>query len=266
MVACRPISCCNLSHCTTSQIMNPTTMTVATAFTRALASLAEPRVLAHFIWPPIVSSVLWVVIAGFVLGAFDANAFAPYLPQSVSPEFKTFMLGLGQFAFLALVLLMLFPFITITSVILTGTIAVPLMVMQVASREYAALEKKKGGSLIGSVINALAATLILLLVAVSCLPLFLVPGVALVLPVLLAAWFNKKIYQYDALMDHASAAERKLLQSRGRGGLWQIALITAALLWVPVLNFFAPAIAGIAFVHFCLGRLHDLRATDLTSR
>jgi uncharacterized protein involved in cysteine biosynthesis len=112
---------------------------------------------------------------------------------------------------------------------------------------------------IGSVGNALVSTLILVLVALASLPLLLIPFAGMVVPIMLAAWFNKRIYQYDALMDHASPDERAKLLSLHRGSLWKIGLLTAALTLVPLVNFFAPALAGLAFVHFCLGSLQDLR-------
>ena len=261
-IAFTRILCCNQAQASrpASSVNHPHAMTVSQAFRRALDSLAQPAVLWHFIWPVLLSAALWVAIAAGVLGAFDAGALAQHLPPSVTPDARAFLAGLGRIAFVVLVLVLLFPFIYVTSVVITGTIAVPLMVVQVARREYATLERKRGGGVIGSAFNALAAVLIFVLLLVTSLPLYLLPFAGLAVSIVLTAWLNKKIYQYDALMDHASTQERALILRRHRAALWKIALTTSALVLVPVVNFFAPAFAGLVFVHFCLGSLAELRA------
>ena len=82
----------------------------------------------------------------------------------------------------------------------------------------------------------------------------------LLLPLLLSAWLNQRAYRYDALMQHADRDEYRKLVGAHRGKLMLVGLGAGALNYVPLLNLFAPAFAGLAFVHYCLEGLRRMRA------
>lgn len=235
-------------------------MSVSLAFLRAINSLARPGMVWHLMWPVAVAVVLWLVITGWLFGSFQASVLVDLLPASTSPQVADWVGGLGLIALMLVWMFLLLPFIYLTAGVLVGTIAVPLMVAKVASAEYGDLKKKRGGSVLGSVINALGSVAGLSLALVLCLPLYLFPPLGLLVSISIAAWFNRRVYLYDALMDHASADERAQLSRAHRGGLWRTAFATSALVLVPFANFFAPAFAGLVFVHFCLGSLRELRS------
>ncbi len=81
----------------------------------------------------------------------------------------------------------------------------------------------------------------------------------LVLPVLLSAYLNQRAYRYDALMQHADAAEMREVIARQRGGLWLVGILSGLLAYVPVVNLLVPAYSGLTFVHYCLGALRRRR-------
>jgi len=43
---------------------------------------------------------------------------------------------------------------------------------------------------------------------------------------------------------------------------WGLGLFTGLLQFVPLLNFFAPVLTGLAFIHFGLSRLADMRRSQ----
>jgi uncharacterized protein involved in cysteine biosynthesis len=146
---------------------------------------------------------------------------------------------------------------------LVALVALPLMLDRVGAAEYADLERRNGGTLAGSAGNALMALAIYLAVLITTLPLWLIPGVGLILPVLLSAYLNQRAYRYDALMQHADGAEMRDIVRRERGGLWLVGIVSGLLAYVPVINLVVPAYSGLAFVHYCLGTLRRRRGAQV---
>ena len=155
--------------------------------------------------------------------------------------------------------LLLIPLIYGTAMFIVAVFALPLMLERVAAKDYPELEKRNGGTLAGSVGNALVAVLVFLFGWIVTLPLWLIPGMGIVLPVLLAGYLNYRGYSYDALSAHAGADELDGVLARERGGLYLAGVVAGLLAFVPVLNLIAPAYAGLAFIHYGLEALRRAR-------
>ena len=93
------------------------------------------------------------------------------------------------------------------------------MLERVARTDYALLEERRGGNQTGSAINALWAALVFGVVLLLSLPLWLVPGLGLVIPLMLTAWLNRRAFRYDALMMHADREEMRTLSKRHDGSM-----------------------------------------------
>jgi uncharacterized protein involved in cysteine biosynthesis len=129
----------------------------------------------------------------------------------------------------------------------------------VAASDYADIARRNGGSQIGSVWNALVAVVVFLVLLVLSLPLWLIPGAGLLISLLLTAWLNQRAFRYDALMAHADAREMKDLPTEQASGLFGVGLLGAVMAHVPLINLFAPALSGLAFVHYLLSALRVAR-------
>ena len=81
----------------------------------------------------------------------------------------------------------------------------------------------------------------------------------IIIPFIAAAYLNQRLFRYDALAEHASNEEMKALFSANQSSLWGLGLLTGLAQFVPILNLFAPVLSGLAFIHFGLGRLNNLR-------
>lgn len=236
---------------------------VITAFGRALRSLSQPSILWHLIWPTLVAIVLWGMIAWHF---WDQAAIAvvntfndlPWLRWIISSGDATTVIAAA--AVKILLWLMLLPLVYATALIIVATFALPLMLERVGDRDYAELEKRRGGTIAGSVANALLALAVFLVVGLLSLPLWLIPGFGLAIPLLLSAYLNQRAYRYDALMQHADREEIRTLIARERGGLYLVGIGAGLLAYVPFVNLLAPAFAGLAFVHYCLEALRRHRA------
>jgi uncharacterized membrane protein len=236
--------------------------TISRALVKALVSLLHPKMLFLMIWPVVVALVLWGVLALL----FWAHALAWLAGQvSTAPGIERIitvwpfsLVAVHHLAWIVLVLLFV-PAVLVTAVLIIGVFAMPAMVNHVAARDYPNLERRNGGGFAGSLWNSVAAVLILVALALFTLPLWLLPLLWPVLPVMLFAYLNQRVFRYDALAEHASDAEMRQVIMRNSGRLFVLGILLSLASHIPLLGFFAPVYAGLVFIHFCLDRLADLR-------
>ncbi|MCU0804398.1 MAG: EI24 domain-containing protein [Burkholderiales bacterium] len=224
---------------------------------RALASLGAPGILWLMLWPLLVAVVGWGVVAYFfapgLVAAMEAWAASGSLPRWIPAAAITGFVGwlLVAVTYLALVV--------VTTGIVLGAFSMPFVVSHVARQDYPGLERKRGGTLLGSVTNGLAAFAIFAGLALLTLPLWVFPVLWPLLLVGLFAVLNTRVFRYDALSEHASAAEMQVLAAHNRAGFYALGAITAALGLVPIAGFFSPVVGGLAFTQYGLRRLAALR-------
>ncbi len=90
-------------------------------------------------------------------------------------------------------------------------------------------------------------------------------GLGLILPFFWMAWLNRRTFAYDALAEHASAAEWQELWRRQAAPLFVLGLLMALLAHLPFVGLLAPSLAALAYIHFCLEALRRLRQGALVS-
>lgn len=227
----------------------------------------RPRMLGLVLWPLLGSILLWLVL-GFVLWHPLVNGLQNL---AAVPALRN-LLGDGvlhwfsAFSVLIVLLLIFPPLVQATALLITATIAMPVMLKDVAARDYPQLQRRRGGGIAGSIWNALAATLIYLLLWLLTLPLWFFGIPALVLPVVLGGWYNDRLFRYDALAEHADGDEYTLLKRRAGGSFFLLGCVGAAIQLVPLLNLIAPVYSGLCFVHLGLAELARLRAGQAPAR
>jgi len=131
-----------------------------------------------------------------------------------------------------------------------------------ARRKLAAiglLERRATAGMAGSIRNAIAAGLGMVVLLIVTLPLWLVPPLWPVIPVAILAWVNQRLLRYDSLAEHAEPIEMKLVFREQRGALYGLGLLLALVAYVPLVGFFAPVLFGLAFTHYLLGVLYVRR-------
>ncbi|MBI2320005.1 MAG: EI24 domain-containing protein [Betaproteobacteria bacterium] len=238
---------------------------LAHALVRGFVSLAHPRMLLLMIWPVMVSLLLWVALA-LAFWARAAQAIDAALRQSALVElmFEYWPLALIAAHIGAAVLALVFvPLVLVTAVLIIGMFAMPIMVNHVAGRDYPELDRRRGGTAAGSAWNSLASLAWLAALALVTLPLWCFPLFWPVLPPVLLGYLNQRVFRYDALCEHASEQELALIVHDDRGPLFGLGLIVALAGHVPVLGFFAPVYGALAFIHYGLGRLRELRSAPI---
>jgi uncharacterized protein involved in cysteine biosynthesis len=234
--------------------------TVFSALRNAFRDLREPRVLALALVPPFAAILVWAGLAWVFAGDWArlvANwiATTPWLAWVRDWGLSwVFVWGSGIAA-----IALLLPLLLITALLVTDFVAMPVIVPLVGDRQYPRLERRTGGTVAGSIWNAAKAVVLFALLWVVTLPLWLTGIGALVLPVLLSAHFNQRLFRYDALAEHASAEEFARILRTSRGDLFLLGILLSLLLTVPLVNLLVPVLSALAFTHLCLGELTRLR-------
>jgi CysZ protein len=235
---------------------------VLKAYLRALKSLLTPGILWHLLWPTVLAVAFWIAVAWMSWDTVGAGVERLFLEVSwlnwILQRWEASALAGAIFVKVVLGLLLI-PLIYGTAMFIVAVFALPLMLERVAAKDYPELERHNGGTLAGSIGNALVAVLVFLFGWIVTLPLWLIPGMGIVLPVLLAGYLNYRGYSYDALSAHAGADELDGVLARERGGLYLAGVVAGLLAFVPVLNLIAPAYAGLAFIHYGLEALRRAR-------
>jgi hypothetical protein len=173
------------------------------------------------------------------------------------------------------------PVIVLMSLLLVAMLMTPALVNLVAARRFPKLERRQGGGWFQGLAWSLACAVVAVLALVLSIPLWFVPPLVLVLPPLIWGWLTYRVFAFDVLAAHATAAERRQILHEQRWPLLAIGVICGylgaapSLLWAvsAATLIFAPllvlasvwlytlvfAFAGCWFAHFALAALERLR-------
>ncbi|TNF58383.1 MAG: EI24 domain-containing protein [Burkholderiales bacterium] len=257
------------------------------AFWRAVAYCLHPRVIAFSLLP-----LVMMVVLSFALGYLFWDTTVTWVAQGLQgmAVVQTFfgwlermgMAGLSDVLAPLLVLVLATPVVVLCCLLLVAVFMTPAMVALVGRRRFSGLEKKRGGSLLVSILWSLGSTLLALVVLVLSMPLWLIPPLVLILPPLIWGWLTYRVFAFDALAEHASADERRQILKEHRGTLLAMGIVSGyigaapSLLWASGALFIAMApllipvaiwiytlvfaFASLWFAHYGLAALQKLRA------
>jgi CysZ protein len=236
------------------------------ALIRAASDLRAPRVLALALLPPLAAILVWIALAWVLADDWarwvaDWIATTPWLTWVRDWGLSSVFVWGSGIAAIALLL----PIMLVTAVLVTELVAMPVIVPLIAGRYFPGLAQRKGGTIAGSLWNAVAAVTVFAVLWLFSLPLWFTGIGALVLPPLISAWFNQRMFRYDALAEHATPAEREAIVRGARGRLFALGLVLAGLYYIPLVNLMVPVLSGLAFTHLCLSELERLRQQGVTS-
>jgi CysZ protein len=231
-----------------------------TALTRAAGNLFDPRIIAIVLLPVLISLALWTLLAwlfwdawtGFIASAMASTTVAGWLQGWNAGWIIDYTAALA-------VLIAILPAMFVTALVITEIIAMPVIVRFVAERYHPDLRRAAGGTLAGSIGNAVIAITVFAVLWIITLPLWLTGIGAVLAPLLTSAYLNQRLFRYDALAEHASPEEFAQLVRTSRGDLFLLGILVSLLLYVPLVNLLVPVLGGVAFTQFCLARLKTIR-------
>jgi len=225
----------------------------------AAVNLFHPRMLWLMTWPMLVALGVWGVLAAF-LWTRTALRIAELIQRGLDMVHLSFA-DAALVAGHVILFLLFVPLVYLTALFILGVFGMVEIVDHVAATSFPGLERRRGGGMLGSGWNAVAALIGMLVLAVVTLPLWLIPPLWPVVPIALFAWVNQRLLRYDALAEHADREEMRRLFRERRGHLYLLGLLLALLAYIPLLGFVAPVLFGLAFVRYLLGALAEHRAT-----
>lgn len=237
---------------------------------KALVSQLHPRMLWLAIWPFLLSLIVWGGLAWWLReealtalhGLLNGLTVVGWIDASLGT------LGMGGFkVFLAPLIFigLLIPTIIVSALLIIALYAMPALIRHVAERNYPDVARMPAGSGLGtflvSVSNSLWVTLVFIAGWLLTMPFWLIAPLALLLPVLWLTWLTARILRVDSLLEHASPAEREVLIARHGRSYYALGIVVTLMNFIPPLFFFAPVFSGLAFTHFSLHALRNLRAS-----
>ncbi len=186
-------------------------------------------------------------------------------------------------AFLAPLLLVALcvPTLVLLSLLAVSLIALPQALKFVETRRFAALERKGKSAFVQSAASSLGWTTIAVVVLILSIPLWFIPPLVVVIPPFVWGWLTYKVMSFDALAEHATAEERRVVVHNHKTALLTIGIVTGligaapSLLWVsaiatvilfPVISLLSLwlytvgfVFTALWFVNYCLAALEDER-------
>lgn len=229
----------------------------------AFRDLIRFKIAWVIIWPIIVSILFWLIIGFIFQDSFSELILLVLSKIGIGEALQNMESGWIASGIQSLIHIILFiPLVIITTLLITTIFVMPALIKLVANRFYPELKREYGGTLSGSIINAILASGIFVLIWVITVPLWTV-GAGIIVPFVAAAFMNQQLFRYDALSEHASKQEIKIICASNRYSLWGLGLLTGVFQFVPVLNLIAPIFTALAFIHFGLEHLKLLRAENV---
>jgi hypothetical protein len=256
------------------------------AFWRAAAYCLHPRVILWSLLPLLVAGGATFAL-GWVYWETSVAAVRAALEQwSLVAAMMRWLDSLGAQGLHALVAPLIVvalsvPAVVLLTLLLVAWLMTPALVSLVAKRRFATLEKQHGGGWLQGLAWSLACTVAALAALVLSIPLWFVPPLVLVLPPLIWGWLTYRVFAFDVLAAHASAAERRQILRQQRWPLLAMGVVCGylgaapSLLWAAsaATLIFAPllvvasvwlytlvfAFAACWFAHFSLSALQQLR-------
>lgn len=239
---------------------------VIAAFLRAIASQLHPKMLALLLVPFAVAVVFWTLVALFAwdplvdwlrTAFFEGGGVVHWLWTQAGPYLPAGFQGLAT---AAVALMLLLPLMFVTALVLIAVLSMPAVNLYLGRGAYRDVERRGAWSVLASLWNALAGTLLFLAGYLATLPLWLVPPLGFVIPWLWWGWLTAKVMRFDSLVEHADADERRALISAHRGRYLALGLLVTVLNYVPPLFLVTPVLSALAFGHFSLTLLREWRA------
>ena len=229
---------------------------VMLALARTFGSLRTGKVWLYVLTPALLSLLLAIGLAIWALG-WAVEQMMAFPPMTLLVSWGLVWLAHilaylgGWMAIFALAYLM--------ASLLAAIVIMPLMLRHLSQGEYRDVAAMGKDSFVAAAVNSIGASLIFIVAWVVTIPLWLIPGFSLLVPLLLMGWLNRRTFAYDALSMHATDGEWASLRAAQKTPLFMLGLTMALLAHIPLVGLLAPALAALSFVHFGLEALRRSR-------
>jgi hypothetical protein len=236
-------------------------MSLWRAILYSFRDLFEAKIIVFLISSLIFSIAVWGLI--FFLFAWQWVAYlSKWMTDSSLFLWVTEFLGVIDITYLPKVLafvgiiLLFLPLTYFSTVILISLFGMPVIVKVLQEKYYPNIPMVAASG-IGPIWNTIFHSFIFLILFGITLPLWLLPGMQIFLPILLTAAYNRRIFSYDVLSNFLTHKEIKVFQKKHQADLLLLGIFVGALAYLPLAFFFMPIMGAIAYTHFCLSHLSE---------
>lgn len=238
---------------------------VGLAFRRAFVTQLHPKMLAALFLPFIIALLGAVILLWFFWDPLNAWLGSESSGWGILNTMDQWMLALGLFSIkLYLVPLLaigiLLPLAGILGLVIAAVFVMPIVLRHVEMREYRGLGRQGQHATAVGAWNAIWVGIWFCLGWLVTMPLWLIPPFALILPVFWWAFALNRMLRVDALVEHASPTERRLLWRRYNRHFWLMGGCLALVNLIPPAWLVIPVFSALVFAHFSLEALRRLRA------
>ncbi len=229
---------------------------VMLALARTFANLKSSKVWLYVLTPALFSLLLTIALAVWGLG-WMVQQMMDYPPM-------TLLVGWGL-VWVAHILaylggwMAIFAVAYLTASLLAAIVIMPLMLKHLSATEYRDVAAMGKDSFVAAAVNSIFASILFIAGWLITIPLWLIPGFSLLIPLLLMGWLNRRTFAYDALSMHATAGEWQEVRSGQKTPLFMLGLTMALLAHIPFVGLLVPAMAALSFVHYGLEALRRSR-------
>lgn len=237
---------------------------VRQAFRRALVSQFHPRMLFALFLPFIIALLgaivlllaFWTPLTGWLTDQVASWGVINSIDQ--------FMLGLGLFSLNLIIVPMLavgilLPLAGILGLVIAAVFVMPLVLRHLEQRDYKGLNRQGEMSTALGVWNAVWVGGLFALGWLVTMPLWLFPPLPILLSVFWWAFAFTRMLRVDAVIEHASAQERRIIWKRHNRQYWLMGTIMALVNLFPPAWLVLPVFSALVFAHFSLEALRQLR-------
>lgn len=237
---------------------------VGQAFKRALVSQLHPKMLAALFLPFIIAGLGVIVLLWGVWTPLTNYMNAHASDWDFVNTVDQWMLAAGLFSLKVyltpiLAAALLLPMAGILGIVIAAVFVMPIVLRHIGTRNYSdVMRQGKHATAVGAW-NALWVGLIFVVGWVLTMPLWLIPPLAVVLPIFWWAYAFNRMLRVDALVEHATGPERRLLWRRHNGKYWLIGLLVGLLNLFPPAWLILPVFSALVFGHFSLEVLRQQR-------
>lgn len=239
-------------------------LSTADSFRKGLVTQFQPRMLFAVLMPLVVgllSIIMLLIYAWNPLDHWFETSVADWTwfqktQSSLSGWGVSTMSGwiAGLLSFIALTTIGVIIGLATAAVVVT-----PLAVKFISKNYFPKLERRGENANTVSIINAVKVSSIFILGWLLTLPLWFIPLMSIALSLFWGAYAFSHMSQVDAIVEHATAEERKYILSHHKKGFWFIGLICASLSLIPFMGLVMPVFSIIVCTHYGLHALEKLR-------
>ncbi len=237
---------------------------IGQAFLRACRSQLHPQMIFALFMPVIVTLVLGIILVWVAWSPLtewlSAELTESSVPAMIDPVIGTTgFLVLKAWMIPIAAAIILLPLAGIVGLAVAAVWIMPMVLAHLGKRNYPDVVPRGRHAFVLSVWNAVWVSVVFMFGWLLTLPLWLIPPLGMILSVFWWTFAFSRMMRIDAIADHATPVERKLLLERRNGGFWVIGLICALLNLVPPAWVFLPVFSGLVFAHYGFEALRQLR-------